>query len=172
MLIDGSVSMVSFILIFGLLVTAASILIPMYGYMRKRWKGVALGCLIQPIACAVIIALVFGGIVAFEIHSLNRQIKSAMVAVKTVEQGKEGLDTLEWYLKDDEECIRCKGGHSSRYDLYDVIRLDSVAAGVSVDDRIVVRFDLKNQQATATDYDEPIEVLNVDWDKVKAYFNP
>ena len=59
--------MVSFILIFGLLVTAASILIPIYGYMRKRWKGLALGCLIQPIACAVILCLVFGGIVAFEL---------------------------------------------------------------------------------------------------------
>lgn len=33
-------------------------------------------------------------------------------------------------------------------------------------------FDLKNQQVTATDYDQPIEVLSVDWEKVKAYFNP
>ena len=170
MLIDGSVSMVSFILIFGLLVTAASILIPMYGYMRKRWKGLAIGCLIQPIACAVILGLVFGGIVAFEISSLDRQTKSAMVAVKTVEQGKQGTDTLEWYLKDDDECIRCVSRHSTRYNLYDVIRLDSVAAGVSVDDRIVVRFDLKNQKVTATDYDKPIEVVSVNWDKVKAYF--
>lgn len=164
--------MVSFILIFSLLVTAASILIPIYGYMRKRWKGLALGCLIQPIVCAVILGLVFGGIVAFEIYSLDRQTKSAMVAVKTVEQGKEGTDTLEWYLKDDEECIRCDSRLSSNHNFYDVIRLDSVAAGVSVDDRIVVRFDLKNQQVTATDYDQPIEVLSVDWDKVKAYFNP
>ena len=161
--------MVSFILIFGLLVTAASILIPIYGYMRKRWKGLALGCLIQPIACAVILGLVFGGIVAFEIYSLDRQTKSAMVAVKTVEQKSKDTDTLKWYLKNDEECIvRCSG----KRQYYDVIRLDSVAAGVSVDDRIVVRFDLKNQQVTATDYDQPIEVLRVDWEKVKAYFNP
>ena len=161
--------MVSFILIFGLLVTAASILIPIYGYMRKRWKGLALGCLIQPIACAVILGLVFGGIVAFEIYSLDRQTKSAMVAVKTVEQKSKDTDTLKWYLKNDEECIvRCSG----KRQYYDVIRLDSVAAGVSVDDRIVVRFDLKNQQVTATDYDQPIEVLSVDWEKVKAYFNP
>ena len=64
--------------------------------------------------------------------------------------------------------MRC----GSEHEHYDVIRLDSVAAGVSVDDRIVVRFDLKNQQVTATDYDQPIEVLRVDWEKVKAYFNP
>ena len=160
--------MVSFILIFGLLVTAASILIPIYGYMRKRWKGLALGCLIQPIACAVIFCLVFGGIVAFEIYSLDRQTKSAMVAVKTIEQRTKGTDTLKWYLKDEECIMRC----GSEHEHYDVIRLDSVAAGVSVDDRIVVRFDLKNRQVTATDYDQPIEVLSVDWEKVKAYFNP
>jgi len=169
MLIDGAVNIVSFILIFGFMVTAASILIPMYGYTRKRWKGLALGCLIQPLACAVVIGLVIGSIVAYEVYTLNRQTKSAMVAVKTVEQKSKDTDTLKWYLKNDEECIvRCSG----KRQYYDVIRLDSIAAGVSVDDRIVVRFDIKNRQVTATDNNQPIEVLSVDWDKVKAYFNP
>jgi len=43
---------------------------------------------------------------------------------------------------------------------------------VSVEDRIVVRFDIEHQKVTATDYDSPAEVVGVDWDKVKAYFNP
>ena len=46
--------------------------------------------------------------------------------------------------------------------------LDSFS--VCVDDRIVVRFDLKNRMATATNYGEPIEVVRIDWDKVNAYF--
>ena len=167
MLIDGSVTMVSFCLIFAFLVFAASILIPMTGYIRKRWKGLAIGCLIQPVACLVVCCLVFSGIVAYEVLSLRRQAKSAMVAVQTVEQGTEGTDTVEWYLKDDEECLMKSEGHRGRFD---VIRLDSVAAGVSVEDRIVVRFDIDNQQVTATDYDAPIEVISVNWDKVKAYF--
>ena len=34
----------------------------------------------------------------------------------------------------------------------------------------MVRFDLKNQKATATDYDQPAEILQVDWEKVQTYF--
>lgn len=166
MLIDGDVSMVSFSLIFGLLVLMASIMIPFYGYMRKRWKGLALGCLIQPIACIVVFGVVFGGIIAYEVLTLRRQCESAMVTVKTIEQGANGTDTLKWYLQD-EECLVKSEGNRQRYD---VVRLDSLAAGVSVEDRIVVRFDLKNQKATATDYDSPAEILNVDWEKVQAYF--
>ena len=166
MLIDGDVSMVSFSLIFGLLVLMASIVIPFYGYMRKRWKGLALGCLIQPIACIVVFGVVFGGIIAYEVLALRQQCESAMVTVKTIEQGANGTDTLKWYLQD-EECLVKSEGNRQRYD---VVRLDSLAAGVSVEDRIVVRFDLKNQKATATDYDQPIEILKVNWDKVRAYF--
>ena len=167
MLIDGAVGMVSFCLIFGLLVTVVSILIPVYGYMRKQWKGLALGCLIQPVVCFVVCCLVFGGIVAYEVLSLRSQTKSAMVSVETIEQGVNSTDTLKWYLKDDEECLVKTRGH---YERFDVIRLDSVAAGVSVEDRIVVCFNIENQKVTATDYDAPIEVTSVNWDKVKAYF--
>ena len=97
MLIDGAVGMVSFCLIFGLLVTVVSILIPVYGYMRKQWKGLALGCLIQPVVCFVVCCLVFGGIVAYEVLSLRSQTKSAMVSVETIEQGvnSHNSDCLE-----------------------------------------------------------------------------
>ena len=162
--------MVSFSLIFGLLVLMASIVIPFYGYMRKRWKGLALGCLIQPIACIVVFGVVFGGIIAYEVLALRQQCESAMVTVKTIEQGANGTDTLKWYLKDDEECLVRSKENEEKRQRYDVVRLDSLAAGVSVEDRIVVRFDLKNQKATATDYDQPIEILKVNWDKVRAYF--
>ena len=96
------------------------------------------------------------------------EMKSAMVTVKSIEQGVNGTDTLTWYLKANEECLLDSEKKSGRFD---VIRLDSLDTGVCVEDRIVVRFDIKNQKATATDYDLPAEVVDVDWDKVRDYFS-
>jgi hypothetical protein len=45
-----------------------------------------------------------------------------------------------------------------------------LSAGVSVEDRIVVRFDIKNQKVSATDFDQPAEVVDVNWEKVRDYF--
>ena len=57
-----------------------------------------------------------------------------------------------------------------RTDHFDVIRLDSLKTSVSVEDRIVVRFDIENEKVSATDYDQPAEVVDVNWDKVRTYF--
>ena len=82
-----------------------------------------------------------------------------------------------WYLKADEECFyeykekeNLKNEYTgfNRGRLYDVVPLDSCS--VCVDDNVVVTFDLKGQKATASEYDEPIEVVKVDWDKVNEYF--
>ena len=90
-----------------------------------------------------------------------------MVTVRSIEKNTNDTDTLTWYLKTDGECLLdCDEGD----DRYDVIRLDSLSAGVSVEDRIVVRFDIKNQKVSATDYDQPAEVLDVNWEKVREYF--
>ena len=74
---------------------------------------------------------------------------------------------LTWYVKTDGECLLDSDDADDRFD---VIRLDSLSAGVSVEDRIVVRFDIKNQKASATDFDQPAEVVDVNWEKVKDYF--
>jgi hypothetical protein len=50
--------------------------------------------------------------------------------------------------------------------LFDVVPLDS--SSVSIDDRVVVRFDYKKRQITATDFGEPIEVVSIDWDKISG----
>ena len=39
-----------------------------------------------------------------------------------------------------------------------------------LEDRIVVRFDLSAHTVTATDDDEPMDIVRVDWPKVEAYF--
>lgn len=164
---EGYVIARVFFISFSLIVIALSTAIPMYGYIRKRWKGVAIGCLIQPVACAVVVGVVSLGVFLYKYVSYQMEKKSAMVIVKSTEQGANGTDTLTWYLKTNEEC---RLEFAEKSDRLDIIRLDSLKTGVSVDDRVVVRFDIENEKATATDNDSPAEVVDVDWDKVKVYF--
>ena len=154
--------------IFGVLVIAISTFIPVYGYLRRRWKGLAIGCLVQPVVCAALIGAAVAGAFFFHDQKSEREKNSAMVTVRSIEKNTNDTDTLTWYLKTDGECLLdCDDAD----DRFDVIRLDSLSAGVSVEDRIVVRFDIKNQKANATDYDLPAEVVDVDWDKVRDYFS-
>ena len=41
------------------LLWVASIFIPFYGFIKKRWKGLAIGCLIQPIIVVLVCVLSF-----------------------------------------------------------------------------------------------------------------
>ena len=152
-------------LCFGVMVVVISTVIPVLGFFRKRWKGLAIGLLLLPVVCAVVIGAVGLGVYYYHEYSVNMEKKSAMVTVRSTEKNGNEIDTLAWYLKADDECILGSGA-----DYYDVIRLDSLSAGVSVEDRIVVRFDIKNQKVTATDYDQPAEVVDVNWEKVRDYF--
>ena len=140
----------------------------MYGYCRRRWKGAAIGCLMQPVVCLVVIGVVTAGVFIYKQISYKMEMKSAMVTIKSIEQDVNGTDTLTWYLKANEESLLDSEKKSGRFD---VIRLDSLDTGVCVEDRIVVRFDIKNQKAAATDYDLPAEVVGVNWDKVREYFD-
>ena len=172
------------VLLIMTLVIMASVAIPVIGYHRKRWKGVAIGCLLQPVVCGVVFFILLAGIVIYQFYAANNQRESMMVTVRTTEPGAYGVDTLVWYLKPDDECFvdyqRQEKTQSTEADslvvdeysdCFDIIRLDSLSTAVCVEDRIVIRFDLQNQKATATDYDQPIEVVDIDWNKVKAYFN-
>ena len=156
-----------FVVIFGVLVIAISTFIPVYGYLRRRWKGLAIGCLVQPVVCAVLIGAAIAGAYFFRDQKVKMEKNSAMVTVRSIEKNTNDTDTLTWYLKTDGECLLDCDDVDDRFD---VIRLDSLSAGVSVEDRIVVRFDIKNQKVSATDFDQPAEVLDVNWEKVKDYF--
>ena len=161
------ISVAIFVVIFGALVIAISTVIPVYGYFRRRWKGLAIGCLVQPVACAVLIGAAIACAIFFHKQKVKKEQNSAMVTVRSIEKNANDTDTLTWYLKTDGECLL---DSDEADDHFDVIRLDSLSAGVSVEDRIVVRFDIKNQKASATDFDQPAEVLDVNWEKVKDYF--
>ena len=161
------ISISIFVVIFGVLVIAISTFIPVYGYLRRRWKGLAIGCLVQPVVCAALIGAAVAGAFFFHDQKSEREKNSAMVTVKSIEKNVNDTDTLTWYVKTDGECLLDSDDADDRFD---VIRLDSLSAGVSVEDRIVVRFDIKNQKASATDFDQPAEVVDVNWEKVKDYF--
>ena len=136
-------------------IVVATIVIPCYGYARKGLKGLGLGCALQPFVALLLCLCVVA------------------VRTTTVEKG----DTLVriWRLKPDEECMcemRSLETDSTDYDdveFFDAVPTDSFT--LSVDDHIVVRFDLDSRRATATDCDQPIDVVSVDWEKVEAYFN-
>ena len=106
------------------------------------------------------------GIVGYHESKTNRQRESAMVAVCTLRADSAKTDTLRWYIKADEECF-----HVDKKDIkaFDVIRLDQ--ASVGVEDRIVVKFNVKKKQVVATDFGKPIKVEKVDWEQVRDYLN-
>lgn len=146
---------------------------PVIGFIHKRWKGLALGCLIQPVVCIAAIVVTALGIESYEEHRINEQKASAMLTLRKKEANGDVVHT--WYLKDFEECLydyeegdtrthREERGDGMR--LFDVVPLDSTS--VSIDDRVVVRFDYKERKITATDFDEPIEVVSINWDKISG----
>ena len=162
---------ISIALLLALLVVL-SLFIPFIGFIRKRWKGLAIGCLIQPVICVVLIMLMVGGSAYYNIRKLRKQRKAAMVTVRKIEKDS---DAHYWYLKAGDECFyefRDTAGEAlmriKHLKLFDVVREDSNS--VCVDDKIFVRFDLKNRRVTATEYEDTIEVINVDWEKVERYF--
>ena len=133
----------------SIIIVMASIIIPIRLFNWKRWKGLILGLVLQPIVCAILIFCVFMGFVGYHESKTNRQRESAMVAVCTLRADSAKTDTL----------IKA----------FDVIRLDQ--ASVGVEDRIVVKFNVKKKQVVATDFGKPIKVEKVDWEQVRDYLN-
>lgn len=173
------------IALFMLLIFVASMVVPIYGHKRKGWKGLALGCLLQPIIGFVVLMAIILGIYSYEYFRHKKQKEHAMVTVKTLEKKGNRVDTLFWYVKADEECImeRKRQGHGNdeeedrdstekerTIEWFDVVPIANFAHGVNIEDRIMVRFDLKNHSVVATDYDDRAEVTKVDWDIVRDFF--
>ena len=150
----------------SIIIIMASIIIPIRFFNWKRWKGLVLGLVLQPIVCAILIYLVFMGIIGYQEYIANRQREAAMVAVCTVKADSTKTDTLTWYIKADDECFLVD---DKEFKAFDVIRLGHSSVGV--EDRIVVKFNVKKKQAVATDFGKPIKVEKVDWEQVRDYLN-
>ena len=172
------------IALFMLIIFVASMVVPIYGHKRKGWKGLALGCLLQPIIGFVVLMAIILGIYSYEYFRHKKQKEHAMVTVKTLEKNGDRVDTLIWYVKADEECImerkkqapsdeeeeRDSTDEAKDIEWFDVVPIENFAHGVNIEDRIMVRFDLKNHSVVATDYDDRAEVTKVDWDMVRDFF--
>ena len=87
------------VLLITILVIMASVVIPIIGYYRERWKGVAIGCILQPVVCGLFSCILFGGVVIYKFSAERNQRQSMMVTVRTTEPGAYGVDTLICYLK-------------------------------------------------------------------------
>lgn len=185
MFIDRDYTTTLWIAFIILLIVVASVVIPIYGYKWKRWKGMTLGCLMQPVVCAIVVFSVLIGIFIYELWDFKKQKDKAMVTIRSVEKNGDRVDTLFWYVKADEECImerkrqalsdeeeeRDSTEKGKDIEWFDVVPIENFAHGVNIEDRIMVRFDLKNQSVVATDYDDRAEVTKVDWDQVRDYFS-
>ena len=155
----------------------ATIAIPFYGYLHTGWKGLRLGCLLQPVVAVVLCCMVGVGAFILRKRALTRYHDEALVVVRTTAENEKDTLLRTWYLKADGECLcdsRKPDMDSTDYKdaslkLYDVVPLDSFSLGV--DDRIVVRFNLSSHTTTATDLDEPVDIVRVDWPKVESYFH-
>jgi len=154
-----------------------SFFIPCYGFLRKSWKGLGIGCLVQPVAIVLGIILVVLCSYWYETYQENKNHEEAMVTVHGVVVLDPDTAWHTWYLKPDEECFHKhrflavdNDGDSSYHNVssyYDIVRLDSTSVGV--EDRLVVCFDLKNHTAIATQSGDTVEILQIDWPKVEAY---
>ena len=152
-----------------------SFLIPLYAFLRRRWKGLLLGgCLFQPLMLVVSVLMTYLFTYFYDRHFIRTCRETAMVTLRETEVME--TDTLShlWYLKPDEECFyeMVISGKDDNYtdadEVYDVVFRDSVS--VAVEDLIVVTFDRQNRTVSATNDDQPIEVVGVNWDRVEEYF--
>lgn len=162
------------IIVVTLTLLVVSAFIPFYGFFAKRWKGLAIGCIVQPVICVLLVMLAIWGATSYGQHDVSKMREEAMVVVRKAVNDDKRYDT--WYLKADEECfyeLESEGNEEddSSYDekeLFDIVPTDS--GYLYVDDRITIRIDLKKRTITATDYDEPMEVVRIDWGKIDAFY--
>ena len=157
---------------------AVTFTIPYIGFSRKRYKGLFLGCLIQPIVCIAIALVAIMSGLYYMASTVKEQRKAAMVTFCKAENDTTDTKAF-YYVKPDDECFTEHGvgkndkevfgyDHDNDIDVLDVFLIDSTS--ILVDDEFLLKFDLKNRMVTATDYEDTIEVANVDWEKVEAYF--
>lgn len=153
----------------------ATIAIPFYSFLHKGWKGLGLGCLVQPVVAVILCLLVGLGAFILQKRALDRYHRAAMAVVRTTEKVRDTTLLCTWFLKPDGECL-CESRFAEQdstdlaldLELFDVVRLDSLS--LCVEDRIVVRFNLDSCRASATEFDKPVDLVRVDWPSVQTYF--
>ncbi len=180
-MIEQGLSLYIIIIIILIAIYIISLVIPFYGFMRKRFKGLLLGCIVQPVIFAIIAAVLLYGAYSYLDHEMNEHRQNAMITLKQKSDDTPDAYISKWHIKPDGECFYEFGKENKDQPgavdvddnddvaLYDVVPMDSFR--VCVDDVITVQFDIKNRKVKALNYDKPLEVEKIDWGKVEAYFN-
>lgn len=181
-MIEQDLFTIIIVIIALIVIFVLTLFIPFYGFMRKRFKGLLLGCIVQPVLFAIIAAIIIVGTYFYTTYSLVSHRDNAMIVLKQNSDDTPDAYISKWHLKPDGECFYEFGKESKEepgvididdidddVTFYDVVLMDSFR--VCVDDVITVQFDIKNHKVKAMNYDQPLEVEKVDWDKVEAYFN-
>lgn len=177
-MIDLFITFIIWAVVISMVLLAATFLIPYIGFTHRRYKGLLIGCLIQPIVFVAIIIMAVIVCFYYMASTVKEQRKAAMVTFCTAENDSTDEKTF-FYVKPNGECFAEWGvgkndneifGYDSHnvVDLLDVFNADSTS--ICVDDEFLLKFDLKNRKVTVTDYEDTIEANTVDWEKVETYF--
>lgn len=156
-----------------------SFFVPFYGYKKKRKKGLALGCLMQPVVFFLLGLFLTFFVVKYEDHHFSLEEDASMAIVRYTENG-DCVVSQTWILNPNGKCTMvfdqspaanaeypCNIDHF--VEEYTIIALDSFAC--EVDKRVEVRFDLQRKKVIAADRSDTLEVVSVNWEKVRDFFS-
>ena len=176
---DYEIAMILGFVILVLLVL--SVILPVYGYKRWRKKGLAIGCIAQPLAILMLMLLSIALLTLFvDKPNMEKETAESMAIFRYSENG-DCIVSQTWFLKADGKCLMefeqspapeseaeypCNMDHF--YDNYEIQKLDSLTCDVG--GRLRASFDIENQQVIALDRLDTLEVVCVDWEKVKNFF--
>ena len=123
-MIDKYVGFAITVIIIAIVLWVASLYLPFYGFMQKRFKGACLGCILQPFISAIILALSFVVIFTYMTSDMIKYRKNAMVMVKKAPKDSTNVAT-HLYIGADDVCFLESGN------LEVTIRLSSTMTAIS-----------------------------------------
>lgn len=177
-MIDKYVGLAITITLIAMILWVASLFLPFFGFIHKRFKGLLVGCIVQPILLVIICIVSIFVFLIYMGFDTKKYRQSAIVTICHLENDSTQKKTY-MYIGSDDICFAESGNLEKDYNpiiyninhdisLFDVIYRDSTT--ITIDDCYKVKFDLKNRRAVATKYEDTIEVASIDWEKVDAYF--
>ena len=177
-MIDQYVGFFVTVILIAMVILVATLYLPLYGFMHKRFKGLVLGCLAQPFIFVGVLVLAVVISITYMSNDMSKYRKGAMVTIHTADKDSSGTKT-HLYIGD-EACF-IEIGKLDKTDAYSVVFDNDREVGlfnviyvgdstICVDDKYLIKFDLKQRKAVATEYEDTIEIAQIDWEKVEAYF--
>ncbi|MBE6257242.1 MAG: hypothetical protein E7103_04705 [Prevotella sp.] len=164
-----------------MIATGLSFLISLFVFFNTKRKW--LGCILQFVSFAVL--LIFSGIVfaMFRRCVRDSNASEAMVGVRLTEEDQDCRYETTWWMKPDNTYYYEyeKGSNQHKVepcgnDSYDdkgtFVCLDSInAIKANINPSFVIYFDIDSQIVTPIYNNDTIEVITVNWELIKEYFD-